>query len=175
MKRTLYFRQCMSRERMLTNSSNANCPRLTTARVSHKQDRLLRAIELGESLSAEDLAFSGTNWGDIKFDKVASKPFHAAARADKARAVKEAEEAAFREAQGAPDRGVFRAPSDGPGAFRVNASVSEVPGDFRMRLDDGPGAAGKRKPSRTFVQVLEKGVYRGKPVTKVLFRSVLAP
>lgn len=160
---------------MLTNSSNANCPRLTTARVSHKQDRLLRAIELGESLSAEDLAFSGTNWGDIKFDKVASKPFHAAARADKARAVKEAEEAAFREAQGAPDKGVFRAPSDGPGAFRVNASVSEVPGDFRMRLDDGPGAAGERKPSRTFVQVLEKGVYRGKPVTKVLFRSVLAP
>eukprot|EP00903_Cladosiphon_okamuranus_P021476 g19743.t1 len=135
-----------------------------------KKDRLLRAIELGEPLSAEDLAFSSTNWGDIKFDKVASKPFHVAARADKARAVKEAEEAAFREAQGAPDRGVFRAPSDGPGSFRVNASVSEVPGDFRMQLDDGPGAAGKRKPSRTFVQVLEQGVYRGKPVTKVLFR-----
>lgn len=137
------------------------------------QDRLLRAIELGESLSAEDLAFSATNWGDIKFDKAASRPFHAAARADKARAVKEAEEAAFREAQGAPDRGVFRAPSDGPGSFRVNASVSEVPGDFRMRLDDGVGAAGKRKPSRTFVQVLEQGVYRGKAVTKVLFRSVV--
>lgn len=106
---------------------------------------------------------------------MASKPFHAAARADKARAVKEAEEDSFREAQGAPDRGVFRAPSDGPGSFRVNASVSEVPGDFRMQLGDGPGAVRKRKPSRTFVQVLEQGVYRGKPVTKVLFRSVPNP
>ena len=115
------------------------------------------------------------NWGDIKFDKAASKPFHEAARVDKARAVMEAEEAAYREAQGASDRGIFRAPSDGPGAFRVNASVSEVPGDFRMRLDDGPEAAGKRKPSRTFVQVLEQGGYRGRPVTKVLFRSVRPP
>lgn len=71
--------------------------------------------------------------------------------------------------QGAPDRGVFRAPSDGPGGFRVDASVSEIPGDFRMRLDDKAGP-GKRKPSRTFVQVLEQGSYRGQAVTKVLFR-----
>lgn len=128
-------------------------------------------MELGETLSAEDATFSKLSWGDIKFDKVASRPFHAAAKEDKVRAVSAAAEALFRTAQGAPDRGVFRAPSDGPGVFRVDASVSEVPGDFLMRLDDKPG--GKGKPSRTFVQVLERGFYRGKAVTKVLFRRVL--
>ncbi|CAM9879965.1 unnamed protein product [Hapterophycus canaliculatus] len=42
-----------------------------------------------------------------------------------------------------------------------------MPGDFRMRLDDRAG--GKGKPSKTFVQVLEQGSYRGRAVTKVLF------
>lgn len=129
---------------------------------------MLRAIELGEPLSAEDIAFSKLSWGDIKFDKVASDPFHSAAKADRVRAIAAAEAAKFEAAQGAPDRGVFRAPSDGPGEFRVDASVSTVPGDFRMRLDDRAG--GKGKPSKTFVQVLEQGLYRGRPVTKVLFR-----
>lgn len=116
----------------------------------------------------EDLAFSKLCWGDIKFDKAGSRPFHAAAKADKIRAVAEAEAAIFRAAQGAPDRGVFRAPGDGEGELRVDASVSEVPGDFRMRLDEEAG--GKGKPSRTFVKVLEHGSYRGRPVTKVLMR-----
>ncbi|CAM9695901.1 unnamed protein product [Pylaiella littoralis] len=133
-----------------------------------KKDKLLRAAELGETLSAEDATFSKLSWGDIKFDKLASRSFHAAAKEDKIRAVAAAQEALFGTAQGAPDRGVFRAPSDGPGAFRVDASVSEVPGDFTMRLDEKAG--GKGKPSRTFVQVLEKGSYRGQAVTKVLFR-----
>ncbi|CAM9194541.1 unnamed protein product [Ectocarpus sp. 12 AP-2014] len=133
-----------------------------------KKDLLLRAIELGETLSPEDLAFSKLSWGDIKFDKAASRPFHSAARADKIRAVAEAEAARFQAAQGAPDRGVFRAPGDGEGELRVDASVSEVPGDFRMRLDEEAG--GKGKPSRTFVKVLEHGSYRGRLVTKVLMR-----
>lgn len=77
-------------------------------------------------------------------------------------------EAEFRAAQGAPDRGVFRAPGDASGTFRVDASVSEIRGDFRMRLDEGPGQGGKA--CRTIIQVLEKGSYRGQAVTKVLLR-----
>lgn len=108
------------------------------------------------------------NWRDIKYDKVASEPFHAAARENKARAIAEAEEMAFKAAQGAPDRGVFRSPGDGPGTIRVDASVSEIPGDFRMRLDEGPVGVGKA--CRTIVKVLAKGSYQGRPVTKVLLR-----
>lgn len=131
---------------------------------------MLRAIQGGETLSSEDNAFANTNWGDIKHDKEASKSFFAAAQADKARVMAEIQEAAFSKARGAPDGGVFRAPGDGPGTFRVDASVSEIPGDFRMRLDDGPGGGGKA--CRTIVEVLEKGFFKGQPVTKVLLRCV---
>lgn len=119
-------------------------------------------------MSQEDVAFTRINWGDIKRDKVASKPFYEAARVDKARVIATAEQAAFNSAQGAPDRGIFRAPGDGPGMIRVDASVSEIPGDFRMRLDEGPGGGGKA--CRTLVEVVEKGFYRGQAVTKVLLR-----
>ncbi len=67
--------------------------------TARKKDLLRRAIELGETLAPEDLALSNMNWGDIKFDKVASAPYYAAARADKIRAVAAAEEAAFLAAQ----------------------------------------------------------------------------
>lgn len=128
----------------------------------------MRALQRGETLSAEDTAFAGVSWADIKRDKVACKPFADAARADKSRVIAAAEAAAFNAAQGAPDRGVFRAPGDVPGTFRVDASVSEIPGDFRMRVDDRPG--GKGKACRTIVEVLEKGFHRGVAVTKVLLR-----
>ncbi|CAM9187492.1 unnamed protein product, partial [Laminaria digitata] len=133
-----------------------------------KKDPLVRALQRGETLSAEATAYAGVSWADIKRDKVASKPFAEAARADKSRVIAAAEAAAFNAAQGAPDRGVFRAPGDGPGTFRVDASVSEIPGDFRMRVDDRPG--GKGKACRTIVEVLEKGFHRGVAVTKVLLR-----
>lgn len=126
------------------------------------------AARKGETLSHEDIAFASTNWADIKHDKEASKSFFAAAQADKAHTIAAIQEVAFNTAQGAPDRGVFRAPSDGPETFRVDASVSEIPGDFRMRLDDGPGDGGKA--CRTIVEVLERGFYKGQAVTKVLLR-----
>lgn len=136
--------------------------------VCTPKDLLLAAVHRGETLSAKDASFASTKWGDIKHDKVAAKPFTAAARADKARVVAATEKAAFKAAQGAPDRGVFRAPGDGAGTFRVDASVAEIPGDFRMRLDERAGGTGKA--SRTIVQVLETGFYRGQAVTKVLLR-----
>ena len=128
----------------------------------------MSAIQRGETLSAEDMALATTNWKHIKHDQVASKPFHAAAQADRARAIAVAEEVAFKAAQGAPDRGIFSAPGDCPGTIRVDASVSEIPGDFRMRLDDVPAGVGKA--CRTIVEVLGNGYYKGRAVTKVLLR-----
>lgn len=79
--------------------------------------------------------------------------------------------ARFAAAQGAPDHGIYRLPGDGPGTFRVNASISEMRGDFRMRVDDKPTSDGKA--SRTRVEVLQTGTYGGQPVTKLLFRWVV--
>lgn len=129
------------------------------------------ALKRGETISDIETVLVNSSWADIKHDPVVSKAFVDAAHQDRARVTAAADEVLFRAAQGAPDRGVFRALGDDPGTFRVDASVSEIPGDFRMRVDDKPGGTGKT--CRTKVEIVQTGFFRGKPVTKLLLRWVV--
>lgn len=133
-----------------------------------RKDDLLRAKESGESLSEAEISLMNTSWVQVKHDLVASGPFVKAAQEHRESVAAAAAERIFRVAQGAPDGGIFRAPGDGPGTFRIDASVSAISGDFRMRVDDKPGEGGKA--CRTTVDVLETGRFRGQPVTKLLLR-----
>ncbi|CAM9343769.1 unnamed protein product [Choristocarpus tenellus] len=140
-----------------------------------EQQRLLRSLELGATLTPAEEAVAHTPWGRAKHDPAIISPFLEAAARDKERAARLASEAAFRSAQGAPDLGVFQAPDDGPGTFRVDASIVGVPGDFRMEVCDslkegGGGGVLRGKSCKTLVQVLETGHFRGRPVTKLLLR-----
>lgn len=133
-----------------------------------RQDELLEAMKRGETLSDAEISLANTAWAQVKHDPVASDPFVKAAQEHRESVAAAAAERIFRVAQGAPDRGIFRVPGDGPGTLRVDASVSEISGDFRMRVDDKPGEGGKA--CRTKVEVLETGRFRGQPVTKLLLR-----
>lgn len=135
------------------------------------QTKLQEALGRGETLSDGETIIANASWADIKHDPVASRPFVDAAHDDRARVTAAVDEKLFKIAQGASDRGIFRGKADKPGTFRVDASVSEVPGDFRMKIDDKPGGGGRS--CKTKVEVLETGTYRGQPVTKLLLRSVL--
>lgn len=134
------------------------------------QEVLIVARQRGNKLSEDEAVLANASWGDIKHDPLVSKPFREASKRDRDRVASQAEEALFAEAQGAPDRGIFRAPGDDPRTFRVNASVSEIPEDFRMRVDERPSR--ECKACRTEVEVLQTGFYRGQLVTKLLMRCV---
>lgn len=75
--------------------------------------------------------------------------------------------APFRVASSSPDDIGRYADSDAAGGcfLRIRVPVAEVPGDFRMEVghEGRPG-----KACETDLRVLERGVYRGDPVTKVL-------
>lgn len=125
-------------------------------------------MKKGETLPDADMRIANASWAEVKRDPIASEPFMRAAQEHRENMATAAAEYVFRVAQGAPDRGIFRLPGDGENVFCVDASVSEIDGDFRMRVDTKPGEGGRS--CRTKVEVLQTGTFRGQPVTKLLLR-----
>ncbi|CAM9622815.1 unnamed protein product, partial [Discosporangium mesarthrocarpum] len=88
----------------------------------------------GRELSAEEMAVALTPWPKAKHNSAIMKPFWEASQRDREERAAQSREEEFRAAQGAPDAGIFRVPGDSLRTFRVDASVAQVPGDFRMRI-----------------------------------------